>query len=208
MKKKINIFFHHIREIKRNKILKYKLRFVVFSFIFLGILLTSIFAGIKSFSRYHSQANLSLDIQTAMFIVEPGEMSYNIDLEKILPSDEPYIYTFSISNFNEEKTTDVDLEYVIDIQTTTNLPLNYRLYVDSYNLNDNDIIATRELKQDEDNSWYNYFVVNQKKEFTYQRNETNIYYLVIEFPTNYKSVLEYSNAIENIQIIIKSKQII
>jgi hypothetical protein len=97
---------------------------------------------------------------------------------------------------------------VIDIQTTTNLPLNYRLYVDSYNLNDNDIIATRELKQDEDNSWYNYFVVNQKKEFTYQRNETNIYYLVIEFPTNYKSVLEYSNAIENIQIIIKSKQII
>lgn len=208
MKKKINIFFHNIREIKRNKTLKYKIRFIIFSLIFLMILSTGVFAIVKSFSRYNSTANLSLDIQTAMFIVEPGEMSYNIDLERILPSDESYIYTFSISNFNDEQTTDVDLEYMLDIQTTTNLPLTYRLYYDSYDLEEDDIISTRELKQDENNSWYNYFTIDGKHEFTYKENKTDIYYLVIDFPTSYKNVLEYSDAIENIQIIIKSKQII
>ena len=127
MKKKINIFFHNIREIKRSKTLKYKMRFIIFSIIFLTLLSTSVFAVVKSFSRYNSNATLSLDIQSAIFVVEPGEMSYNIDIGKILPSDEPYIYTFSISNFNEEQTTDVDVEYMLDIQTTTNLPLTYRL---------------------------------------------------------------------------------
>lgn len=208
MKKKINIFFHNIRELKRSKTLKYKIRFIVFCIIFLSILSTSVFAIVKSFSRYNSTANLSLDIQSALFIVEPGEMSYNIDVGRILPSDEPYIYTFSISNFNEEQTTDVDLEYMLDIQTTTNLPLTYRLYYDSYDLNEKDIISSRELKQDDDSSWYNFFTVSGKHEFTYKENKTDIYYLVIDFPASYKNVLEYSDAIENIQIIINANQII
>ena len=208
MKKKINIFFHNIRELKRSKTLKYKMRFIVFAVIFLTLLSTSVFAVVKSFSRYNSNATLTLDIQSALFIVEPGEMSYNIDVGKILPSTEPYIYTFSISNFNEEQTTDVDLEYMLDIQTTTNLPLTYRLYYDTYNLNETDIIATRELRQDEDSSWYNYFTVEGKHEFTYKENKTDIYYLVIDFPETYKNYLEYSGAVENIQIIIKANQII
>lgn len=208
MKKKINIFFHNIRELTRNKTLKYKIRFTFFSIVFLTILSTGIFAVVKSFSRYNSTAHLSLDIQSALFIVEPGEMSYNIDVGKILPSKEPYIYTFSISNFNDKQTTDVDLEYMLDIQTTTNLPLSYRLYYEKYDLNQSDDIISRELRQDEDLSWYNYFTVGGKHEFTYKENQTDIYYLVIEFSDSYKNSLEYSDAVENIQIIIKAKQII
>lgn len=208
MKRHINIFFHNIRKLNRSKKIKYKLRFLVFAFIFISITSFGLIALIKSYAFYNSKVNLALDIKTAMYVIEPGEMSYNIDLDKIIPSDNPYIYTFSISNFNEENTTDVDLEYTLKMQTTTNLPLEYRIYYDSYDLDTNDLISTRELRQDEDGSWYNYYVIDEKYEFSYEENKTNIYYLVIDFPTVYKNVLEYSDAIENIQIIIDSKQIL
>lgn len=208
MKRIINIFLHNIRAFKRNKKVKYKFRFIIFSLILLSIISIGLFAIIKSFAFYNSNANLSLDIQTAMYIVEPGEMSFNIDLEKIIPADESYIYTFSISNFNLEKRTDVDLEYSLKIQTTTNMPLSYELYYGSYDSSSPDIITKRELKQDEDNSWYNLFTIDEKYEFTYQENKTNIYYLIIDFPTTYKEVIEYSDTIENIQVIVNSKQIL
>lgn len=208
MKRKINIFLHNIREIKRNKKLKYKLRFLVFTIVFMSIIFVGLFSLIKSFSLYNSKTNLSLDIQTAMYVIEPGEMSFNIDLDKIIPSDESYIYTFSISNFNSERRTDVDLEYYLKIQTTTNMPLSYKLYYTTYDQSATDIISKRELKQDEDNSWYNLFTIDNRYEFKYSENKTNIYYLIIDFPTTYKGVLEYSDAIENIQVIINSKQII
>lgn len=208
MKRLINIFFHNIRVLNRNKKIKYKVRFAVFAFLFITITGVGLFALIKSYAYYNSKVNLALDIETAMYVVEPGEMSYNIDLDKIIPSDTPYIYTFSISNFNEEKRTDVDLEYSIKVQTTTNLPLRYRIYYDSYDLDNDDLITTRELRQDEDNAWYNYFELSEEYEFNYRENMTNIYYLVVDFPTTYKNVLEYSNSIENIQIIIDSKQIL
>ena len=208
MKRFINIFFHNIRELNRNKKIKYKFRFAVFSLFFISITAIGLIALIKSYAFYNSNVNLALDIETAMYVVEPGEMSYNIDLDKVIPSENPYIYTFSVSNFNGENRTDVDLEYNIKIQTTTNLPLSYRLYYDSYNLDEDDLISLRELKQDENNSWYNYFELDETYEFSYQENSTNIYYLVIDFPTIYKDVLEYSDSIENIQIIIESKQIL
>ncbi len=208
MKRSINIFFHNIRELKRNKKIIYRFRFLILSLFFLTIISFGLFSLIKSYASFQSNAKLSLDIQTAMYVVDVGEMSFNIDLDRIVPSEDPYIYTFSISNFDSEKRTDVDLEYTLSIQTTTNLPLKYRLYYDDYNLAEKGIITSSELRQDEDDSWYNYFNINQKYEFTYKENQTNIYYLVIDFPVNYKDTIEYSDAVENIQVIIDSKQIL
>ena len=208
MKRSINIFFHNIRELKRNKKIIYRFRFLILSLFFLTIISFGLLSLIKSYASFQSNAKLSLDIQTAMYVVDVGEMSFNIDLDRIVPSEDPYIYTFSISNFDSEKRTDVDLEYTLSIQTTTNLPLKYRLYYDDYNLAEKGIITSSELRQDEDDSWYNYFNINQKYEFTYKENQTNIYYLVIDFPVNYKDTIEYSDAVENIQVIIDSKQIL
>lgn len=208
MKRKINILLHNIRELTRNKKLKLRFRFLVFSLIVLFIVSVGVFAVIKTFAFYNSNVSLSLDIQTAIYVVEPGEMSFNIDLEKVIPSDEPYIYTFSVSNFNEERRTDVDLEYDLEIITTTNLPLEYKLYYNAYDLSTNDIITTRDIRQDEDNSFYNYFKVDQKYSFTFKENQTHIYYLIINFPTTYKDVIEYSDAIDNIQVKINTQQVL
>ncbi len=143
-----------------------------------------------------------------MFVLDEGEMSFNIDIDQIIPKDEPYIYTFSVSNFNEERKSDVDLKYNLKIQTTTNMPLEYRLYYKEYNLDEKDIITRRDLLQDEDSSWYNLLTVGTTYEFSYTERTTNIYYLVIDFPTVYKDVIEYSDAIENIEVIIDSEQIV
>lgn len=206
MKRKINIFFHNIREIKRNKFLRYKIRLLLFLCVIVGILTCGLYSLIRSYSLYESKAKMSLDIQTAMYVIEEGTMSFNIDLKDIIPSTEPYKYTFSISNFNDKQRTDVDLEYVLSLQTTTNLPLNYHLY-DEADPN-TDIIGNTEIKQDEDNAWYKTMEVNDKYSFGYEANETHMFTLVVEFPEVYKSELEYSKNIDNIQIIVDSKQII
>lgn len=208
MKRSINIFFHNIRVLKRNKKLMVKFRFLCFSCVFLFILTFGVYALIRSYSSYYANANMSLDIQTAMYVLEEGNMSFNIDLDKIIPSDKPYIYTFSISNFNSDKQCDVDLEYTIKLQTTTNMPLNYRLYYDTYSLGEADDITEREVKQDDDGAWYNLLTVAGLYKFSYREAETKIYYLVIDFPEHYKSDLVYSDTIENIQVIVDSKQII
>lgn len=208
MKRSINIFFHNIRVLRRNKKLMIKLRFLSFSCVFFFILTFGIYSLIRSYSSYYANTNLTLDIQTAMYVLEEGEMSFNIDLDKIIPSDKPYVYAFSISNFNESKQCDVDLEYTIKLQTTTNMPLSYRLYYNTYNLNETDMITNRELKQDEDSAWYNLLTVDGLYEFSYKEKTTNIYYLVIDFPSQYKTDLVYSDAIENIQVLVDSKQII
>lgn len=208
MKRLIKIFFHNIRQFFRSKKNRYQLKFLLFTFFFLSILVIGIYSLIRSFAKYDSKTNLSLDIQTAMYVVEAGEMSFNIDLDKIVPSNDPYIYTFSISNFNEEKQSDVDLEYTLQLQTTTNLPLSYHLYYDDYDPNGKDIISSRINAQDEDKAWYNILSVDDKKEFNYSLKETYIYYLVVDFPEVYKSDVTYSDAVENIEVIINSKQII
>ena len=208
MKRATNLFFHELRELKRNRKLQYKIRFIFFSVFFLFLLVIGCFSLVKSFASYSSRANLSLDIQTAMFVVEEGETSFNIDLNQIIPSDDAYIYTFSISNFDEEKRTDVDLSYQLKIQTTTNMPLAYRLYYQSYNLDEKDIISSKETKQDSDGSWYHLFTIDDTYEFTYQENQTNIYYLVVDFPSAYKNNVEYSDSLDNIEVIIDAKQTI
>ncbi len=208
MKRKINIFFHNVRVLRRNKKLMVKIRFLSFSCVFFFILSVGIYSLIRSYSSYYANANLTLDIQTAMYVLEEGEMAFNIDLDKIIPSDKPYIYAFSISNFNETAQSDVDLEYSIKLQTTTNMPLSYRLYYNSYNLSEADMITKRELKQDEDSAWYNLLTVDGQYEFSYNEKKTNIYYLVIDFPTHYKTDLIYSDALENIQVLVDSRQII
>lgn len=199
---------HNVRVILRNKKLRYKLRFITFSCAFLAILFAGIFALFKSYAFYNSKNDLILDIQTAMYVIDEGEMTFNIDLDKIIPSDEPYVYAFSVSNFNATTESDVDLEYELNLETTTNMPLSYKLYYGSYNRENDDIIASRQLKQDVDNSWYNVLEVSGKRQFTYKEKKTDNYYLVIDFPLAYKNNIEYSDAMENIQVVIKSKQII
>lgn len=162
-----------------------------------------------AYASYESTAKLNANINKALYIIQEGDMEFNIDLNKIEPSNEPYIYKFSVSNFDGNKHSQVDLEYQLDLRTTTNLPLTYKLY---RNENYDDPNATNlfenvQIVQDTDGAWYNLAEGKDKYEFLYTETKTDIYTLVINFPKEYKNKLDYADNIDNIEIIIKSNQI-
>ena len=176
----------------------------MFLIIFLAIKLFQI-----AYASYESIAKLNANINKALYIIQEGDMEFNIDLNKIEPSNEPYIYKFSVSNFDGNKHSQVDLEYQLDLRTTTNLPLTYKLY---RNENYDDPNATNlfenvQIVQDTDGAWYNLAEGKDKYEFLYTETKTDIYTLVINFPKEYKNKLDYADNIDNIEIEIKSNQI-
>lgn len=163
-----------------------------------------------AYASYESSAKINANIQKALYILEEGDLDFNIDLEQIIPSDTPYVYKFSVSNFNQKTTSDIDIEYTLRIRTTTNLPLIYKLY---RNENHDDSTATNLIqnistKQDVDHAWYNVAKVEKTYTFLYTEKKTDIYTLVINFPKEYKNNEEYADTIENIIVELNSKQVI
>lgn len=196
-----NIHISHFEEKKR------------FLLVVLGMFLL-IFVAFKLFqiayAAYESSAKLNANIEKALYILEEGGLSFNIDLNKIEPSSSPYIYKFSISNFYGSKHSDVDIEYQLSIRSTTNLPLVYELYRNqnydgssAINLFDSFMV-----QQDEDGAWYNFFEGREKYFFSYNEDSTDIYTLVIYFDEQYKNVLDYADNLENIEVKIDSHQVI
>lgn len=178
--------------------------FVMFLLIFVAFKLFQI-----AYAAYESSAKLNANIERALYILEEGGLSFNIDLNKIEPSVDPYVYKFSISNFQGSRHSDVDIEYQLSVRSTTNLPLVYELY---RNQNYDDPSATNLfdsfiVQQDEDGAWYNFFEGKEKYLFSYEEDSTDIYTLVIYFNEEYKNTLDYADSLENIEVKLDSHQV-
>lgn len=186
---------------------KKRLLIVVVGLFLLIILSINLFQ--IAYASYESEAKLNANINKALYILEEGGMDFNIDLNKIEPSDKPYVYKFSISNYKGNKHSQVDIEYKIDFKTTTNLPLTYELYRNE-NYDESGAINLFEeakITQDIDGAWYNTLEGKEKYIFPYIENKIDIYTLVIHFPKEYKAKTEYADNIENIEVAIKSNQV-
>ena len=186
---------------------KKRLLIVVLGLFLLIILAIKLFQ--IAYASYESEAKLNANINKALYILEEGGMDFNIDLNKIEPSDKPYVYKFSISNYKGNKHSQVDIEYKIDFKTTTNLPLTYKLYRNE-NYDDagaTDLFDEAKVTQDVDGAWYNTLEGKEKYMFPYTEDKTDIYTLVVHFPKEYKTNTEYADSIENIEVAIKSNQV-
>lgn len=163
-----------------------------------------------AYASYESQAKINANIQQALYILEEGQLNFNIDSSQIIPSEKPYVYKFSISNYNDTRQSDVDIEYSITLRTTTNLPLTYELYRNEvYDAsNATNVIETVTAKQDVDGAWYNVAPTKEKYTFLYTEKKTDIYTLVINFPKEYQQDETYADGMENIIIELTSKQIV
>lgn len=159
-------------------------------------------------ARYQSSGSGIGEIDIAMYVIEEGYQSMNLNLGKMVPRAEPYTYNFSVSNFKENARTDVDIEYTLKIKTTTNIPLTYELYLnENYNNPDaEDIILTNVVEQDQYETYFRNISANPR-EFSYQQNQTDEYQLAVYFPIVYKDIA-YQNFIESVEIIVESKQIL
>jgi hypothetical protein len=127
----------------------------------------------------------------------------NMSLDSLLPGATPYVYNFSISNNDGTNRTDTKLEYDLKIKTTTNLPLDYKLYINGGNTN---IISSDVISQDSDGTYFRVMTTDEKN-FGFASNETNVYKLVVSFDSKYNNIT-YQNIMESIEIDVSSKQII
>ena len=163
-----------------------------------------------AYSRYEVRAKINANIDKALYIFEDEKISFNLDPNGIIPRDDPYTYKFSVSNYNSSKESDVDISYKVSIRTTTNLPIQLRLYRNELYDSETSVnlLNGSSVVQDEDSAWYRVYNVADEFEFLYTSKSTDVFTLVINFPSVYSENPIYADYIENIEVTLESKQII
>jgi len=160
-------------------------------------------------ARYESSTLLDISPSLAFFIVDVQSQSGQIKLDSMIPSSTPYLYQFNVSNFDttNNKKANVDLTYSIEIITTTNIPLNFKIYKGndmSENKIDSDMVIT-----DDNGVYYRHLVLNGVSVMNHSEKHTDVYTLWVEFPVQYKnSPSAYSGIIELVDIKIDAEQVV
>lgn len=179
-----------------------KMLIIIFCFI-IGIQIFTL-----TISRYESKTASNADIDIAFYLFKEDYKSMNLNLGKIVPREEPYIYIFEITNEEDGKIADIDLEYSLELRTTTNLPLNYKLYMneDYKNQNSNNMIISQIDEKDEYGTYFKK-IKTDNQILLHGQAMSNIYTLVVEFPKQY-NVEQYQDILEFVEINVNSTQII
>lgn len=176
--------------------------------ILIGILLSVNLVG-TAYSKYESNIDVYGEAKVAYYVVEQGTISGSIALTELLPSEQVYLYPINVYNYDEERTTNVNLKYTITFETTTNLPIMLDVIAnETYSENANSIIDDTEVFQDGD-MYYKRYTDNTVYTFSYGAQQMNQYTLVVKFPSQYKNYPNlYQGKIELIKVIIKSEQLV
>ena len=154
---------------------------------------------------------INSNIDKALYIFEDEKLSFNLEPEGIIPSNDPYVYKFSVSNFNTTKESDVDISYTIQVRTTTNLPITISMYRNELHTAvgaTNIFNGGAQTRQDTDSAWYRLYTTGSAYQMAYTSHVTDIYTMVIDFPATYANNPVYANSIECIEVTINSQQII
>ena len=159
-----------------NKTLKFYIFFTILFIVTIVVLGTAKFTQ----ARYESDAVITAAPSLAFFIVDVQSQTGQIRLEDMVPRASPYTYVFNVSNFKDGRRANVDLTYSIEIITTTNMPLKFKLYKGN-NLT-TDIIDSSTLTTDDNGVYYRHLVVNGASTMNYSTNHTDVYTLSVEFP--------------------------
>ena len=182
------------------------MRYLFIFLIFMAILLIISSSDITS-SRYETETNVNMEPQLAFFLANVENQSGQLKLEDILPSNDAYIYRFNVSNFYKTKKANVDLKYKIEIITTTNLPLTFKVY--RGNDLDTNIISDDYYDSDSNGVYYRHLVIDDEYYLNYNQKTTDVYTLSVEFPERYKNFYEeYAGVMELVDIKINAEQVV
>lgn len=182
---------------------KRKARIMYIKFTLLVILIIIAFNLIKNTTaRYRSSAQSNANVDLAYYLFREESISQDLKLESILPREQPYNYTFSVANFDGTDRTETAIQYTVEIKTTTNLPLNYKVYNQSNPTVD--LVSGIETRRDDDGTYFKYINVTGNT-FGFTQNEQHFYTIQIEFPKQY-NLAQYEGIVEYVQITVKSSQ--
>lgn len=195
-----------IKEFLNNFNKKTLKRSLLFSLIVMLLIIT-IAAFDLTQARYETATEVRIEPDLAFFIVDVESQTGQIKLESMLPSTTPYLYTFNVSNFKDTKKANVDLKYSIEIITTTNMPLNYKVYKGTDMTNNkvtNDYFTT-----DDNGMYYRHLEIDDISYFNYNQKQTDVYTLWVEYPIEYKAYpKEYAGIIDLVDIKINAEQVV
>lgn len=186
---------------KKKYILYQKLVILIICFVILLRIFTLIL------SRYESTSNSTANVDIAFYLLKEDYQKMTLNLDSLFPQDEEYVYTFSIGNQEGTKTAETNIEYDLSIRTTTNLPITYELYMNEKHTDNGakNIIKSNSIKQDEDGTYFRN-ITTDKVTLDYNQPTTNVYELVVKFPSTYNTT-NYQDILEVFEIIVDGKQI-
>ena len=180
---------------------KAKLMYIKFAFlIILAIVAISLIRN--SVAKYRSTARSNADVDLAFYMFQATDISQDLKLASILPRVAPYEYTFSVANNNGTDRTETAIHYTIEFKTTTNLPLNFKVY-NSQDMT-TDLVESSETRADDDGTYFKYIKVTGGN-LGFEQDEQVTYKIHVEFPEDY-NLAEYEGIVEYVKISIKSTQ--
>jgi len=179
-----------------------------------------------SFSLYESNAKSNADVNLAYFVLDDVYNTSTIPLEELLPGDDEE-FTFTVANYFEDdegnKTlSDTDVKYKLTIRTTTNLPLNYKVYKGGEG--PGNLVASisntnlSNVVQDEYDTYFNKIYEEEKIFYLYGEDGTatdplewiSTFHVKIEYPEYYplgeNINAKYSDTVDMIEIIIDGSE--
>lgn len=185
---------------RRRKSYRKRIKYIRLAFIIILLFMTGRFIQ-NAFARYRSTATAQADVDLAFYFVKAGDISQDLKLERILPRTNKYIYSFSVANYDGNTRTETSLDYTIEIKTTTNLPLNYKICKQGETTNR--ITSTQPIA--DDNGTYFKYITATGDTFGFSENEVDYYQIEIEFPVAYNSS-QYEGIVEYLQLTVCSTQ--
>lgn len=189
-----------------------KKKFLLISKINLLVILLLILIKIMpvTLSKYQSSGIGNMNSNIAFYLLTADYLTQKIKLSDLTPSDNPYVYTFTVGNEKDSKTSEVDIEYILSIVTTTNLPLRYELYENSNYQDENAVNLINDsntvIEKDEDGTYFQKFTF-EKENLYFNNPSTNTYTLLVYFDKSNNDA-KYQDVVEGLRIIVDSKQII
>lgn len=198
---------------------------VIKSLIIISLIIIIIFAFIQirnTLARYETTSTTERDVDVAFWIVDNSFKSERLVIDDIYPQDTSYEYQFTVSNFNGSKIAETDMEYDIILTATTNLPLKYEISRNGTKytnwqqelITDEDGTVYRRLKFGTEENEYP-LVMDTINESGSKNKITDTYILKVTFPiqsyvngelVDNRTILDYPDSIENIQIDLTARQ--
>lgn len=155
-------------------------------------IVTTIITTTLTLSKFKSSAEVGDNTKVAYPILNLSAETSVIPVS-ISPAQSEHTYTFSVSNKETDKESQVSIEYTIQIESLENLPLEFELY--TY---DNEELGSENL-------FSGNVKVTDKIQIKINSDNTHTYQLKINWREGETSYLN-SQTIDYIQIVVDSNQ--
>lgn len=182
-----------------------KKKFISFNRITIAVIAIFILLSITrvAMARFESNGDGVAVGEIAFYIINPTTEIQSLKMFDVKPDGNDYIFNIDVSNFSEEgSVSEVDLEYQLELITTTNIPVEYKIYLNNSETND---FNNKEIFQDEDGMYFFRFQTPAQN-FQQTVEKTDHYQLVVTFPSSYNEEA-YQDLIDSVEVVINAQQV-